>query len=173
MRGLCSRGPAATAPQPALPSPRPASPPPLQRDSRLSSPTCFGSAYASSTLAALSLHEAQHRRLGSAVRGALTNTALLNTEHRLCWMGAISSGSLEQQRHSLVDQLGEIMRARQVRARAERRRELAKHKLHVLQGKLLSYSLVAGRPDARPSLEPDDMAAEIRKLTAKQVAAID
>jgi hypothetical protein len=54
-----------------------------------------------------------------------------------------------------------------MRARAERRRELARHKRHYLAGKLHVYSSHAGRPDGRPSLNVDDLAVEVRRLTAK------
>ena len=54
-----------------------------------------------------------------------------------------------------------------MRARAERRRELARHKRHYLAGKLHVYSSHAGRPDGRPSLNGDDLAVEVRRLTAK------
>ena len=54
-----------------------------------------------------------------------------------------------------------------MRARAERRRELARHKRHYLAGKLHVYSSHAGGPDGRPSLNVDDLAVEVHRLTAK------
>ena len=68
-------------------------------------------AYAASTLAALTLHASQQRRLGG-VRSVLHETALLPTEHRLSWLGVISATELEQQRRQLTTTLRELIQAR-------------------------------------------------------------
>jgi hypothetical protein len=98
-------------------------------------------AYAASTLAALTLHASQQRRLGGVrsvlhetallptehqhacahhgartpspqVRSVLHETALLPTEHRLSWLGVISATELEQQRRQLTTTLRELIQAR-------------------------------------------------------------
>ena len=98
-------------------------------------------AYAASTLAALTLHESQQRRLGGVrsvlletalllmeqaharahhgartpspqVRSVLHETALLPTEQRLSWLGVISAAELEQQRRQLTTTLRELIQAR-------------------------------------------------------------
>ena len=96
-------------------------------------------AYAASTLAALTLHASQQRRLGGVrsvllkpalalteharahygarfpspqVRSVLHETALLPTEHRLSWLGVISAAELEQQRRQLTTTLRELIQAR-------------------------------------------------------------
>ena len=123
-------------------------------------------AYAAALHAALRLHSAAHRRLGG-VRAVVQARELLETPHALAWLQIVGIGPLETQRAELLGQLDGLIRAREIRGKAEKQRDAARRRLHGIEGQRAIYERLVCRPDERLSLDAEDLAAEGRKQTAK------